>query len=87
MFQFHFLKVDKKIPKMAYSKLPIFNIFSKKNQRLVLGSVGEIDVKSINVAPPIRSSGCLTSGLKEAKTLKMLFLPVLYLTSDSLTTI
>ena len=56
----------KKKIKMADSKkghfpaLPILDIFSWKFHRSVLGLVGLIDVKPINVAQPMWSWGCLT---------------------------
>ena len=36
-----------------FSKLPILKIFLQKFHRLVLGLVGLIDAKAINVAQPI----------------------------------
>ena len=57
---------EKKKIKMADSKKghfpapPILNIFSWKFHELVLGLVGLIDVKGIDVAQPIWSWGCLT---------------------------
>ncbi len=36
-----------------FSKLPILEIFSRKFHRLVLGLVGLIDAKGIDVAQPI----------------------------------
>ena len=47
---------------------PILNIFSRKFLRLVLGCVGLIDAKGINVAQPIWSSGCLTALINTAVT-------------------
>ena len=56
-------KIEKKRFKMAdsiFSIPPILNIFSRKFQGLVLGWVGQIDAKGIDVAQPIWSSGCPT---------------------------
>ena len=39
--------------KLRFSKSPILKIFSRKFHRLVLGLVGVIDVKGIDVAQPI----------------------------------
>ena len=46
--------------KLSFSKSPILHIFSRKFQGLVLGSVGYIDAKGIDVAQPIWLSGCPT---------------------------
>ena len=43
-----------------FSKSPILKIFSRKFYRSVLGLVGLIDAKPINVSQPIWSWGCLT---------------------------
>ena len=43
-----------------FSKSPILEIFSRKFHRSVLGLVGLIDAKPINVAQPMWSWGCLT---------------------------
>ena len=61
--------------KMADSKKtpPILNIFSLKFQGLVLGLVGQIDAKGINVALPIWPSGCLTWAQKRTKNTKNAF--------------
>ena len=39
--------------KLSFSKLPILKIFLRKFQTLVLGLVGLIDAKDIDVAQPI----------------------------------
>ena len=41
------------LKKLRFSKLPILNIFSRKFRGLVLGLVGLIDVKGIDVAQSI----------------------------------
>ena len=46
--------------KLRFSTPSILNIFLKKIQGLIIGLVGQIDVKELNVAQPIWSSGCLT---------------------------
>ena len=43
-----------------FSKSPILEIFSRKFHRSVLGLVGLIDGKPINIAQPMWSWGCLT---------------------------
>ena len=40
--------------------LPIFNTFSQRFHRLVLGLIGQIDEKGIAVAQPLWLSGCPT---------------------------
>ena len=67
-----------------FSKSPILEIFSRKFYSLVLGLVGLIDAKAINVTQPIWSWGCLTKGQKRHF---LCFLAVFALMSDSLTTI
>ena len=46
--------------KLSFSKLPILKIFMQKLYGLVLGLVGLIDAKGIDVAQPIWSWGSLT---------------------------
>jgi hypothetical protein len=75
-----------KISKWPTQKTEFFKIansqyFFQIFYGLVLGSVGLIDAKGINVAQPIWLSSCPTKGVKQAKNA---FLDLL---SDSLTTI
>jgi hypothetical protein len=52
---FFFSKIEFKMAdskQLSFSKQPIINIFSQKFQKLVLGSIGEIDLKGINVTQP-----------------------------------
>ena len=44
----------------TFPAIPILNIFFRKFQGLVLGYVGYVDVKGIDLAQPIWFSGCLT---------------------------
>jgi hypothetical protein len=46
--------------KLSFSKSPILKNFSRKFYGLVLGSVGLIDVKGIDVAQPIWMRDCPT---------------------------
>ena len=46
---------EKKFKMADFSKWPILKIFLRKFHRLVLGLVGLIDAKAINVAQPIWS--------------------------------
>ena len=57
-----------------FSKWPIFKLFLWKFHGLVLGLVGLIDVKGIDVAQPIWSRGCPTQGQKQPKTEHFVFL-------------
>ena len=59
--------------KLIFSTLLILNIFLPKFQKLVLGSVGELYMKDMNVAQPMGSSGCLILGLKQTKNTKKAF--------------
>jgi hypothetical protein len=57
MKQFYFIFFEKKIKmadskKLRFSKSPILKKFSRKFYRLVLGLVGLIDAKGIDVAQP-----------------------------------
>ena len=58
-----------------FSKSPILKIFLPKFHRLVLGLVGLIDAKGIDVAQPIWSWGCLTLGKKWIFCVFRLFCP------------
>ena len=57
-----------------FSKWPIFKLFLWKFHGLVLGLVGLIDVKGIDVAQPIWSRGCPSQGQKQPKTEHFVFL-------------
>ena len=56
-----------------FSKLPILKIFLWKFHGLVLGLVGLIDAKNIDVAQPIWSWVCPTLGQKQPKNTKYAF--------------
>ena len=60
--------------KLRFSKSPILKKNSRKFHRFVLGLVGLIDAKGIDVAQRIWSWGCLTWALKQAKNVFWLFL-------------
>ena len=59
-----------------FSNPPILNICSPKCQGLVLGSIGLIGTKGMDVGQPIWQSGCPTKGHFSAKITKMSFLAV-----------
>jgi hypothetical protein len=61
-----------------FLKWPIFKLFLWKFHGLVLGLVGLIDVKGIDVAQPIWSRGCPTQGQKQPKTEHFVFLGCFY---------
>ena len=58
---------------LSFSKSPILKIFLQKFLGLVLGLVGLIDGKGIDVAQPLWSWGCLTQGQKQPKNTKNAF--------------
>ena len=73
--------------KANFSISPILKIFSRKFLGLVLGLVGSIDAKEL-IWLNLYSCGAVWHKASDGqKTLKMYFLPVLELMSDSLTTI
>ena len=53
--------------KLSFSKSPILKKIWRKFYRLVLGLVGLIDAKGIDLAQPIWPWGCPTYGLKQGK--------------------
>ena len=59
--------------KQRFSKSPILKKISQKFHRLVLGFVGLIDAKGINVSQPIWPRGCPTLAQKQPKTQKKHF--------------
>ena len=63
---------DSKI--LSFSTLPILNIFFQKFHGLVLGLVGLIDLKGIELAQPIWPWGCPTYAPKQAKNAFFVFL-------------
>ena len=60
--------------KAHFSKSPILKNFLRKFQRLVLGIVGLIDAKAINVALPKWSQGCPAERQKQVKNAFFVFL-------------
>ena len=59
-----------RLKKMSFSTSAKAEQFLSKFYRLVLGIVGLIDGKGINVTQPIRPSGCLMKAQKKAKNTK-----------------
>ena len=58
---------------MIFLTLPILNFLSQKIQGLILGLVGAIDVKGMDVTQSIQLRDCLTLAQKQAKNAVFLF--------------
>ena len=56
----YFFEKKDKIAKLSFSKLPILKKLSRRFHILVLGLIGLIDAKGIDMAQQICSWGCLT---------------------------